>query len=133
VKAIADYVGQEYTHGGDIRFLVENLEDYHFERPNDLTEGASQYDIKSWKKQLHLYWKRRGIYQDNRMKLFSLVWGQSSKATQSKVETHQNYAVCKASYDSLGLLRSFENSFLKAMTDNTSIEQKIKQKEHTII
>ncbi len=61
VKAIADYVGQEYTHGGDIRFLMENLEDYHFERPGDPTEGASQYDIESWKKQLDLYWKRRGV------------------------------------------------------------------------
>ncbi len=25
MKAITDYVGQEYTHGGDIRFMVENL------------------------------------------------------------------------------------------------------------
>jgi len=30
VKAIADYVGQEYTHGGDIRFMIENMEDYNF-------------------------------------------------------------------------------------------------------
>jgi hypothetical protein len=26
VKAITDYVGQEYTHGGGIRFMIENLE-----------------------------------------------------------------------------------------------------------
>jgi len=28
-KAIADYVEQEYTHGGDIRFMIENLTDYN--------------------------------------------------------------------------------------------------------
>jgi hypothetical protein len=30
VKAIADHVGQAYIHGGDIRFMIENLEDYQF-------------------------------------------------------------------------------------------------------
>jgi hypothetical protein len=105
VKAIADYVGQEYTHGGDIRFMIENLQDYNFTRPPDPPNGASQYEIESWKKQLDMYWKRRGIYMDNKMKLFSLIWGQSSKTTQSKVETHQNFATCKNDYDSLGLLR----------------------------
>jgi hypothetical protein len=52
-----------------------------------------------------MYWKRRGIYMDNKMKLLSLIWGQSSKTTQSKVETHQNFATCRNDYDSLGLLR----------------------------
>jgi hypothetical protein len=52
-----------------------------------------------------MYWKRRGIYMDNKMKLFSLIWGQSSKTTQSMVETHLNFAACKNDYDSLGLLR----------------------------
>jgi hypothetical protein len=27
VKVIADYVGQEYTHGGDIRYMIENMRD----------------------------------------------------------------------------------------------------------
>jgi hypothetical protein len=74
------------------------LKDYNFTRPEDPPEGASQYDIESWKKQLDLFWKRRGIYQDNKMKLYSLIWGQSSKSTQSKVETHQNFSIVKASY-----------------------------------
>ncbi len=30
IKVIADYVGQEYTHGRDMHFMVENLEDYQF-------------------------------------------------------------------------------------------------------
>jgi hypothetical protein len=105
VKAIADYVGREYTHGGDIRFIIENLQDYNFVRLPDLPNGANQYEIESWKKQLDMYWKRRGMYMDNKMKLFSLIWGQSSKTTQSKVETHLNFATCKNDYDSLGLLK----------------------------
>jgi hypothetical protein len=39
--------GQEYTHGGDIRFMVENLEDYHFIRPPNPDPNAHQFDIES--------------------------------------------------------------------------------------
>jgi len=105
VKAIADYVGQEYTHGGDIRFMIENLEDYNFTRPVNPVDEEDQFEIESWKKQLDQYWKRRGIYADNKMKLYSLIWGQSTKATQSKIETHKEFKQCKTDYDSLKLLK----------------------------
>ncbi len=75
VKAIADYVGQEYTHGGDIRFMIENLTDYNFVRPTDPPANVNQYEVESWKKQLDLFWKRRGIYMDNKMKLYTVSSG----------------------------------------------------------
>jgi hypothetical protein len=114
IKAIADYVGQEYTHGGDIRFLIENFDVYNFIRPPDPTPNVDQFEIKSWKKQLDLYWKRRGIYMDNKMKLYSLLWGQSSKTTQSKVETHMNFSQVKNGYDSLGLLKILREFVFKS-------------------
>jgi hypothetical protein len=114
VKAIADYVGQEYTHGGDIRYMIEKMEDYNFVRPADPPDNANQNEVESWKKQLDLFWKRRGIYMDNKMKLYSLLWGQSSKTTQSKVETHLNYEQCKNDYDSLGLLKILREFVFKS-------------------
>jgi hypothetical protein len=48
------------------------------------------------------------------MKLYSLIWDQSSKTTQSKVETHQNYVNCKSSYDSLGLLKIIRGFIFKS-------------------
>jgi hypothetical protein len=57
MKAIADYVGQKYTHRGDIRYMIENLVDYNFVRPADPQNGANQYEIEWWKKQLDLFWK----------------------------------------------------------------------------
>jgi hypothetical protein len=46
VKAIADYVSQEKTHGGDIRFMIENLQDYNFVQPVDPPAGVNQYEIE---------------------------------------------------------------------------------------
>lgn len=57
MKAIADYVGQEYTHGGDIRYMIEKMEDYNFVHPADPPANANQYEVKSWKKQLDLFYK----------------------------------------------------------------------------
>jgi hypothetical protein len=105
LKAIADFVGQEYTHGGDIRYMIENLSDYKFVRPDDPAINANQYTIESWKKQLDLYWKRRGMYSDNKMNLYSLVWGQSTKMTQSKLETHKDFLQFKTVYDSLKMMK----------------------------
>jgi len=114
MKAIADYIGQEYTHGGDIRFMVENLEDYCFIRPPNPDPNAHQFDIESWKKQLDLFWKRRGVYEDNKMKLYSLVWGQSSKSTQSKIETHLEFQRCKNDYANLKLIKIIREFVFKS-------------------
>jgi hypothetical protein len=43
---------------------------------------------------------------DNKMKLHSLIWGQSSKMTQSKLEMHMNFEQCKVEQDSLGFFKS---------------------------
>ena len=57
LKAIADYVGQQYTHGGDMRFMIENLSDYNFVRPQNPADPDDPYEMESWKKQLDIHWK----------------------------------------------------------------------------
>jgi hypothetical protein len=46
-KTITDYVGQENTHGGDIRYMIENLEDYNFIRPDNPEDEDDQFEIES--------------------------------------------------------------------------------------
>jgi hypothetical protein len=49
--------------------MIENLEDFNLPRPEDPPNNASQFAIKSWKKQLDLFWKQKSFYSDNKMKL----------------------------------------------------------------
>jgi len=114
LKAVADYVGQQYTHGGDVRFMIENLQDFTFVRPPNPQDASDQYELESWKKQLDLHWKRRGIYEDNKMKLYSLIWGQSTKSTQSKLETHDDFQDCRNAYDSLKLIKILREFVFKS-------------------
>jgi hypothetical protein len=69
IKAIADYVGQEYTHRDDIRYMIKNLTDYNLVHPENPEDEDDPFEMESWKKQLDQYWKRRGIYAGNKMKL----------------------------------------------------------------
>jgi hypothetical protein len=114
IKAIADYARQAYTHGGDIRFMIENLEDYNFIRPENPEDEDNRFEMEYWKKQLDIYWERRGVYADNKTKLYSLIWGQSTKTTQSKLETHAEFSQCKSSYDSLKHLKIIREFIFKS-------------------
>jgi hypothetical protein len=84
--------------------MIEILLKYRFVRPTNPYPSAHQYEVESRKKQLDLYWKRCGIYEDNKMKLYSVIWEQSSKTTQSKLNTHLDYQQYKNDYDSLRLI-----------------------------
>jgi hypothetical protein len=54
------------------------------------------------------------VYTDNKMKLYSLVWGQSTKMTQSKLETNQDFQQCKMDYDSLKLIKMIREFVFKS-------------------
>jgi len=48
------------------------------------------------------------------MNFYSLVWGQSSKSTQSKIETHLDFQQCKNEYDSLKLIKIIREFVFKS-------------------
>jgi len=89
-------------------------EDYNFVRPENPNDEDDTFEMESWKKQLDIYWKRRGLYADNKMKLHSLIWGQSTKTTQSKLETHAEFSECKSEYNSLKLLKIIREFVFKS-------------------
>jgi hypothetical protein len=47
LKVTADYVGQQYTHGGDMRFMIENLSEYNFLRPSNPEDVNDPYEMES--------------------------------------------------------------------------------------
>jgi hypothetical protein len=108
--------------------MTENLTDFTFVRPPNRQNANDQYELESWKKQLDIHWTRRGIYEDNKMKLYSLIWGQSTKSTQSKLETHEEFHDCRTTYDSLKLIKILHELSLRVMIGNTNTKPKTKPK-----
>jgi hypothetical protein len=48
------------------------------------------------------------------MKLYSLIWGQSTKSTQSKLETHEEFNDFRTAYDSLKLIKILRKFVFKS-------------------
>jgi hypothetical protein len=134
IQVITDYIGQEYMHGGEIRCMMKHMEHFNFIRPADPPANANEYEKESWKKQLNLFWKRWGVYMDNKMKLYSLIWGQASKTTQSKLETHLNFEQCKMEFDSFGLLKIIREFVFKSDDHlyKYKAEDQVKQAYHNL-
>jgi hypothetical protein len=49
--------------------MIENLADYNFVCPENPENEDDPFEMESWEKQLDQYWKRQGVYADNKMKL----------------------------------------------------------------
>lgn len=60
IKVITDYIGQEYMHGGDIRYMIEHMEYFNFVCPADPPANTNEYEKESWKKQLNLFMEKKG-------------------------------------------------------------------------
>ncbi len=105
----------------------------YFVWPQNPEDDEDQFKMESWKKKLDIYWKRWGIYSDNKMKLYSLIRDQSTKTTQSKLETHQDFSQCKVEYDTLNWWNSSESLFSRAMISSIyTSRQGIKPRENSI-
>jgi hypothetical protein len=48
------------------------------------------------------------------MKLYSLIWGQSTKSTQSKLETHEEFHDIRIAYDKLKLIKILREFVFKS-------------------
>jgi hypothetical protein len=91
-KAIARYVGREYKKGGDMQSVILELEIPVFDEPDAPDENtATRAELRRYDARIDELTKKENQLHDNIKKLFSLVWGQCTKAMQSKTETMPGY------------------------------------------
>lgn len=88
--------------------MIENMEDYSYQWPADPDANVNEYEKESWKKQLVLYWKQRGIYIDNKMKLYSYYGDSHQRGDSPKLQPVQG------KYDSLGFLKIIQEFVFKS-------------------
>ena len=119
VKRIADYVGAEYKHGGDIRSSIVNEVAYVIPIPTtptppvDPAKPTPEETVASmiFKGELESYVKRKSILQDNLQKAYALVLGQCTELLQSKLKQQGTWQQVNTDQSVLDLL-----SLIKAIT-----------------
>jgi Reverse transcriptase (RNA-dependent DNA polymerase)/Zinc knuckle len=105
LKEVADYVGRTYKYGGAVRRAVESLEEQTFDLPPDPPDGATFGEQRLWEKAVDEVAKKQGLYEQNLMTLFALVWGQCSDALREKLRSKTEYERINTMQNGLELLR----------------------------
>lgn len=88
-KNLSDYLGSKFGRNAHI---IEHFdEEYQFQEPNRPVYGADDSDEekgyirKAFEKRLEHYIKRSEEYNDNKPKVYAIIWGQCSTSMRHKV------------------------------------------------
>eukprot|EP00977_Amphora_coffeiformis_P017593 scaffold5813_cov189-Amphora_coffeaeformis.AAC.2 len=108
-KAIAEYVGRTYSH--EMKHLVMNGNDLAPVEPA-YPEGdnPSERDEAVWSKQYDQFLREQRKYNDDKAKVFTIVYGKCNKAMKNRIESQGAYASIKATNDVVGLLQLIKNA-----------------------
>ena len=78
IEELSGYVGINLVHPEDIKKMIKKMEDSTIPEPEDPPEDCSMTKKEIWKKQISNYVKRVEMYNKNKNKLYSVIWGQCS-------------------------------------------------------
>ena len=104
---LINYVRKNYEHGGDIGTALENMDHFNFAallptlqmsaitgtdaaQVADRTRENRQFELQ-YNVEYKAYSHRVDIYDQNKSKAYSFLWGQCSKAMQHKVESRPQF------------------------------------------
>ena len=130
-KAIIEYVGRNYKHGGDICATIDNLELYSIPPPDDpadqyteITNDAgdieksprqqvSFMEAEVFKHEINSFVKRKATLADNVQKSYSLVYGQCTELLKNKLRSTTKWRKIKNAQDVIALLKEIKNITFK--------------------
>jgi len=108
MKQIANYVGSTYKNGGDIRKVIENVEEQTIPIPSDPPEGATVTMKAIWQEEIKLYMKRKQQLEENKKTAFSLIEGQCTPETIAKLESLPEWEDIKNNYQLIKFLETLQ-------------------------
>ena len=119
-KKLVEYVGREYTYGGDIASSLSNLRLFEIpipvapvpDDPDNITAADRQAE-KLHEKRLEMCLKREMILGDNVQKAYSLILGQSTDLLQTKLKQQTEWDMVSSNRDGIELLRLIQQIVFK--------------------
>jgi hypothetical protein len=137
VQKIADHIGQEYKGGGVTRTEVMTQTKIILPTPvrpvsvTTVTDGTTTVrppdamDVSDYQSAKKILDYKVQNQDDNRQKIFSLVWQQCTEALHAKIKAHRGYTTMEQDLDGIELLR-----VIKLICFNIEDEKYAPQKVH---
>jgi hypothetical protein len=118
IKRIAEYMGAEYTHGGDIRSSLENEVVLTIPLPTEPTTTGAVTTISTshsliFKGQIDQYIRREAILQENMQKAYSLIIGQCTELLRANLKQSSEWTQVSSAFDVLGLTKLIKSIVFK--------------------
>jgi hypothetical protein len=108
MKEIAEYVGREYSNGGDIRYTVENEKVFVVQVPDDPIYKASASEKRIWERRIDEYFKRQNRLIANCETVYALMMGQCTDYMRASLEATKGYSAMKDSFDMIKLIKAIK-------------------------
>ena len=95
VRALQVYATSKLWNGGDIVWLLKNEREFEIDRPvapdiprsTRTGDNINQVEMDIYKENIKVYVSRQNRYQENKEKMYSVIWGQCSSSLQSKIQS----------------------------------------------
>ena len=107
-REISEYVGREYSHGGDIRLTVLNQARPTLTEPSDPAENATRTQVRIWERKCDAFVRREEALEENIKKAYALVYGQCTEAMRARVESAPGYVTFSPISDVIALLKAIK-------------------------
>jgi hypothetical protein len=107
-KEIAEYIGREYPYGGNIRWIIQNLELFKEEEPSEMAASSSVLKKRMWEKRVDKFIKRENKLKENCQMAYSLVIGQCTANMRAKLEAVVGYRDMESRSDLIGLIKTIK-------------------------
>jgi hypothetical protein len=108
MKDIAEYVGREYSIGGDIRYTVENKKMFVVQVPAYPIDKASASEKHIWEQRIDKYVKRENRLVANCETVYSLMMGQCTDYMRASLEATKGCSAMKDSFDTIKLIKAIK-------------------------
>ena len=106
---IAGYVTTTFKNGNDVKTAIEKMSVPSIKLPANLPTTATQAEKRRWEKKVDEGTKRELQLEDDMKTLYSVLWGQCSKALKHRIQATKVYAAMHEDADSLSLLKELHS------------------------
>ena len=120
VKHIAEHIGANYKHGGDIKACIEQETKITIAAPTEPTVAdptkptpAERTQLKIFDRKLDLHVKRETILEDNIQRAYSLILGQCSDQLRTKLKQQTTWENVSATQDGIELIKLIKTVVFK--------------------
>ena len=119
IEQLTGYAGKEFKFSMDMQSLIDDLVEPNMTAPvypdiikaeDGSDKPPNTGDVRIWEKKYDLFLKREMMFENNKNKLFSIIWGQCTQSMKDEVTGIKGYLSRRQSRDCIWLIKEIKTA-----------------------